>query len=148
MNVERRGLIDPPRRVIEKDVRIFEKPRNQDERQRYAKKPGVVGDRQQERKRDYHGYGSATGGAEEVGEDFDASYVSNRDSVALLTAAVIRSGDSMLIRGLPKQVLCVCAAHRCHMSTTQVRFDQSSAPREIDRNNWIVIQEHLLGFAK
>jgi hypothetical protein len=83
MNVERRGLIDPPRRVIEKDVRVFEKPRNQDERQRYPEKSRVVGDRQKERKGDYHGYGSATGGAEEVGEDFDASYISNLDSVAI-----------------------------------------------------------------
>jgi hypothetical protein len=55
MNVERWGLIDPPRRVIEKDVSVFENPRNQDKRQRYAKKSRVVGDRQEERKGDYHG---------------------------------------------------------------------------------------------
>ena len=83
MDVERRGLIDPPRRVIEKDVRVFEKPRNQDERQRYAKKSRVVGDRQQERKRDYHGYGSATGGAEKVREYFDAPYVRSLGSVEI-----------------------------------------------------------------
>jgi hypothetical protein len=29
----------------------------------------VVGDRQEERERDYHGCGSATGGADEAGED-------------------------------------------------------------------------------
>jgi hypothetical protein len=69
--------------VIEQDVCVFEKPRDQYERQRYAKKSRVVGDRQQERKRDYDGYGSATGGAEEVGEKFDASYISNLDSVAI-----------------------------------------------------------------
>lgn len=58
--------------MIEQDVRILEEPRRHDERRRYPQEPGMRGNAENEGEYDDQGGRAASGGAEEVGENFQS----------------------------------------------------------------------------
>ena len=84
--------MNTPHGMIEQDVRVLEQPGNQYERQRDPQQSRVVGDRQEQRKRDYDGGRAAASGAEEVGESFDTVDL----SISVMARTAHGSGDSLI----------------------------------------------------